>query len=76
MRRVGPGATSAPDEVNVAFGALLGDGYRFARPARSVLWKDDATFWIQWTVKGDATVLWAYDPVEKNAVEILQVRDK
>jgi hypothetical protein len=75
-RQVGPGARSAPDEVNAAFGALLGDGYRFARPARTVLWKDDATYWIQWTVKGDATVLWAYDPKERKAVEVLQVRDK
>ena len=64
-----------PDEVNVAFGELLKDGYRFARPARTVLWKDDATYWIQWTAKADATVLWAYDPMAKKAVEILQVRD-
>jgi hypothetical protein len=73
----GPGARSAPNEVNVAFGELLKDGYRFARPARTVLWNDDATYWIQWTLKSyDTTVLWAYDPVAKKAVEILQVRDK
>lgn len=77
MQRVGPGATSAPDEVNVAFGALLNDGYRFARPARQIAWKEEGKHWIQWTLQKPGTaVLWAYDPDAKTAVEILQVRDK
>ena len=72
----GPGAKSAPDEINKAFADLSDQGYRFARPARTVYWKkDDRTYWIQWTLKGDAAVLWAYDPIDKKAVEILQVRE-
>ena len=38
---------------------------------------DKGTCWIQWTMKQPGTaVLWAYDPVDKKAVEILQVREK
>lgn len=72
-----PGAASAPEEVNLAFGALSLKGYHFARPAREIYWKNtDSKYWIQWTLKDDATVLWAYDPEAKNAVEILKVREK
>ena len=74
---VGPGATSAPDEVNTAFASLLEKGYRYARPARQIEWKDEGKFWIQWTLQKPGTaVLWAYDPDTKEAVEVLQVRDK
>jgi hypothetical protein len=76
-QQVGPGAQSAPDEVNVAFGNLLNDGYRFARHAREIKWKDEGTYWIQWTLKQPGVaVLWAYDPEAKKAVEILQVSEK
>ena len=74
---VGPGSITAPGEVNDAFAALFKKGYRFARPARTVKWKEEGTYWIQWTLEQPGTaVLWAYDPVTKKAVEILQVRDK
>jgi len=76
-RNVGPGATNAPDEVNAAFAKLFNDGYRFARHAREIKWKDEDTFWIQWTLKQPGTaVLWAYEPSAKRAVEVLQVREK
>jgi hypothetical protein len=72
-----PGAISAPNEVNKAFGTLLEQGYRFARPARQIEWKGQGKYWIQWTLKSDGTaVLWAYDPDANEAVEILQVRAK
>ena len=75
--QIGPGAGGAPDAANVAFGKLLEDGYRFARPAREIQWKDEGKFWIQWTLKQPGTaVLWAYDPIEQKAVEVLQVREK
>jgi hypothetical protein len=74
---VDPGARSASDEVNTAFASLSDQGYRFARPARTVYWQNtESTYWIQWTVKDDAAVLWAYDPESGKAVEILQVREK
>jgi hypothetical protein len=77
VRQVGPGARSAPDKVNVGFGNLFNQGYRFARPARTVYWKKtDSTYWIQWTLKNDVAGLWAYDPVDEKVVEILQVREK
>jgi predicted amidohydrolase YtcJ len=73
---VRPGARLASDEVNKAFGSLSDQGYRYARPARTVYWKNtDSTYWIQWTVKDDAAILWAYDPETNEAVEVLQVRD-
>jgi len=74
---VGAGARSAPDEVNGAFASLSGQGYRFARPARTVYWKTTgSTYWIQWTVKDDAAVLWAYDPESGKAVRVLRVKEK
>jgi len=73
----GPGSKFAPENVNQAFSALTGDGYYFLSPARAIYWKkDDATYWIQWTLKDDVTVLWAYDPEADKAVEILRVKDK
>jgi len=73
----GPGSKFAPENVNQAFSALTGDGYYFLSPARAIYWKqDDMNYWIQWTLKDDAAVLWAYDPEAGKAVEILQVRDK
>ena len=73
-----PGSNRAPEEVNEAFAALPKDGYyRFVRPARTVRWKKDGhAYWIQWTIKDDVAVLWAYDPEERKAVEVLQVRKK
>ncbi len=74
---IGPGASSAPDNVNAAFGSLLAQGFRFARPARQISWRDDQKYWIQWALKQPGiAVLWAYDPDAKSVVEILQVRDK
>ena len=71
-----PGATGAPDEVNVAFGRLMNQGYRFLRHAREIKWKDENRYWIQWTIQTNGTaVLWSYDPVEKKPIEVLQVRD-
>jgi len=67
----------APDEVQKALAGLPAKGYEFARPARAIHWKNtDSNYWIQWTLKDDVAVLWAYDPEAKVAVEILQVRDK
>lgn len=66
-----------PDDAKKAFSGLPKKGYEFARPARAIHWKKDGqTYWIQWTLKDDAAVLWAFDPEAKKAVEILQVRDK
>ena len=60
--QLGPIGSGAPDRVVQAFGGLLESGYRYARPAREILWKDEGNFWIQWTLKSDGTaVLWAYD---------------
>lgn len=66
-----------PDEVYKAFVSLPEKGYMFARPARAIYWaKDKKTYWIQWTLKDNVAVLWAYDPEVSKAVEILEVRDK
>lgn len=66
-----------PSDVRKTFSGLPDQGYDFARPARAIHWdRDDQTYWIQWTLKDDAAVLWAYDPEAGKAVEILQVRDK
>lgn len=74
---IAPGASSAPDEVNEAFTSLLDEGYRFARHAREIKWKDEGTYWIQWTLmKPGTAVLWAYDPEAQKAVEVLRVREK
>ncbi len=74
---IDPGALSAPAEVNNAFAALSDRGHRFARPARTVYWKNtETTYWIQWTIKDDAAVLWAYDPETSEVVEVLRVRDQ
>lgn len=71
------GSQFAPDEVNKAFAVLAKQGYDYASPARGVYWKNtDSTYWIQWTLKDDAAILWAYDPETRKAVEILQVREK
>ena len=78
-RKIGstPGAFSAPDEVNQAFATLSGRDYRFVRPARKIHWKQNGEdYWIQWTMKDDTAVLWAYDPETKKAIEVLQIRDK
>ena len=74
---IGPGSTAAPDNVNHAFASLLERGFRYARPARQVQWKDEGSFWIQWTMaKTGTAVLWAYDPDAKKAVEVLQVHEQ
>jgi predicted amidohydrolase YtcJ len=66
-----------PADAKAAFSKLPRQGYTFARPARAIHWKKDGqTYWILWTLKDDAAVLWAYDPEVGKAVEILQVRDK
>jgi hypothetical protein len=73
---VDPGAPSAPPTVNRAFASLAEQGHRYVRPARTVYWRNtDSTYWFQWTVKGDVAALWAYDPVEREVVEVLQVRE-
>ena len=72
-----PTSNGAPEAVDRAFASLLEGGYRYARPARQINWKDEGTYWIQWTLKSDGTaVLWAFDPDANKAVEILQVREK
>ena len=74
---IGPGAVSAPDEVNEAFASLLKAGYRYARPARQIRWQEKGDYWIQWTLQKPGTaVLWAYDPDARAAVEVLRVREK
>jgi hypothetical protein len=66
-----------PEDARAAFSKLPDQGYTFARAARAIHWKKDGqTYWILWTLKDDAGVLWAYDPEAGKAVEILQVRDK
>jgi len=73
----GPGSRFAPPKVNRALSILGNEGYIFLKPARAIYWqKDDTSYWIQWTRRGDVTVLWAYDPARDKAVEILQVREK
>jgi len=75
--RIPPGASRAPALVTQAFASLSRRGYRFARPARTVHWKpDDSTYWVQWVLEDDGAALWAYDPVAKEAVEVLKVREK
>jgi len=73
----GPGSKFAPEKVNNAFASLAKEGYYFLYPARAIYWqKDNTNYWIQWTRKDDAVLLWAYDPDADKAVEILQVRNK
>jgi len=68
---------NAPDPVRAAFGALQRKGFEYARPAREIYWKNtDSHYWIQWTIKDDDAILFAYDPVDEKAVEVLQVREK
>lgn len=75
-RIVAAGATSAPAQINAAFADLIAQGHRFARPAQSIFWQStNSTYWIQWTVKDDVAVLWAYDPDACEVVEILRVHD-
>uniref|UniRef100_UPI003D0DABCF hypothetical protein n=1 Tax=Sedimenticola sp. TaxID=1940285 RepID=UPI003D0DABCF len=65
------------EDAKAAFSKLPEQGYTFARPARAIHWKKDGqTYWILWTLRDDAAILWAYDPAAGKAVEILQVRDK
>lgn len=74
---VTPGSQFAPEQINKAFAGLATDGYFYVRPARSIYWeKDDMNYWIQWTIKDDTEVLWAYDPQTENVVEVLQIRKK
>jgi len=71
-----PGATNAPAIVNEAFANLASEGHIYARPARTIFWKaNKSTYWIQWTVKNETNVLWAYDPELMELVEILHVKD-
>ncbi len=73
---IAPGSSSAPDEVNRAFGSLLERGYRFARHARQIAWKDEGNYWIQWALRDYKTaVLFAYDPESNAAVEVLRVKE-
>jgi len=65
-----------PEDAGAAFTELEDQGYTFARPARAIHWSDGQTYWILWTLKDDAAVLWAYDPEGGKAVEVLQVNDK
>jgi len=66
-----------PKDARAAFSKLPDQGYIFARAARAIHWKnDEQTYWILWTLKDKAAILWAYDPEVKKAVEILQVKDK
>ncbi|MEK6233595.1 MAG: hypothetical protein N2C14_02700, partial [Planctomycetales bacterium] len=48
-RMIGPGSADATAEVNQAFGRLFEKGYRFARHAREIEWKDGESYWIQWS---------------------------
>jgi predicted amidohydrolase YtcJ len=72
-----PGAPTAPEDITRAFGALSLKGYRYARPAREIYWKNTkSNYWIQWAIKDDVDVLLAYDPKAKSVVEVLRVREK
>ena len=72
-----PGHPSAPSEVNAAFANLHDNGHEFARPAREIHWKKtDSNYWIQWTYKDEHAVLWAYDPLVEDVVEVLKVKEK
>ena len=74
---IAPGSRDAPFEVNAAFAKLYKDDYEFARPAREIHWeKTGSEYWIQWAIKGDVAVLFAYDPKRSEVVEVLQVRKK
>ncbi len=75
--QLGAGSRFAPARVNKAFFALAKRGYYFLSPARAIYWaQDDTNYWIQWTRKDDAAILWAFDPKANKAVEVLQVREK
>ncbi len=65
-----------PEDVRAAFSKLPDQGYTFARAARAIHWTDGQTYWIIWTLKDVAAVLWAYDPEAGKDVEILRVTDK
>jgi len=67
----------APEEINQSFAKLHDQGYEYVRNARKVFWgKDKSEYWIQWTYKDDNAVLWAYDPLIKDVVEVLRVKEK
>jgi hypothetical protein len=74
---IGPGSTNAPDEINEAFSKLHDQGYEYVRTARRIFWeKDNSEYWIQWTYKDEHAVLWAYDPLVEDVVEVLKVKEK
>jgi len=72
-----PGAPTTPEAITLAFGTLSEKGYRYARPAREIYWENtDSNYWIQWTIKDDVDILFAYDPDGQKVVEVLRVREK
>jgi hypothetical protein len=72
-----PGNADAPEAINQAFAKLDDKGYKYVRPARQIFWeKDNSEYWIQWTYKDENAVLWAYDPLVKDVVEVLKVKEK
>jgi len=74
---MGPGSENAPEDINQAFSKLHDQGYEYVRTARKIFWeKDNSEYWIQWTYKNDKAVLWAYDPLIKDIVEVLRVKEK
>jgi hypothetical protein len=74
---IGPGSQNAPMNINFAFAQPLAQGYKYVRTARKIFWeKDNTEYWIQWTYKDESAVLWAYDPLVKDVVEVLKVREK
>ncbi len=71
-----PGSLLASQEINDAFAVLKESGFDFLRPARSIYWKDNDTYyWIQWTIKDGTKTLWAYDPDLKEAIEVLKITE-
>ena len=77
LEPVTAGAPNAPTEVNAAFENLEEMGYQFARTARKIYWKNtNSDYWIQWTLKNEVPVLWAYDPEIKEVVEVLRIKER
>lgn len=71
------GAVNAPDDVNKAFATLSAKGFEYIQSARSVFWQQtEQYYWIQWTMRDEIAVLWAFDPELQAVVGVLQIKEK
>lgn len=73
LNPIAAGNPQAPTAINNAFALLEDAESDFLAPATQIEWKDE-NYWIQWLEKNGAKSLWACDPVEEKAIEILKIK--